>query len=268
MGATLDDLEAQLRDLQGKLEQTRQALSAGGAPTGDPGSGDSGGGGAAGSFTPDIGQHIGVDGSLTYDFTGHIHAQGLDLDAGGGAGNNPNVRWLRTSDGALVAQIDASSVGHVSTIEMVADDTSGSVGSAALTAIYDENVPLASVLASAAYVGPPSTPLITNRVAKIIDGAGVSDFLQLAARAQRSINFGVNQVTFAASTLSAPTAINHGLTSAPGIGKTPIAVLATSIGGALITYDTRAYNATQFTAQGLFGTATTGTFSFVWIAIG
>lgn len=49
---------------------------------------------------------VGSDGSISYDFAGHIHAQGLDLDAGDDQTppTERRIRWLRTSDGALVAQ--------------------------------------------------------------------------------------------------------------------------------------------------------------------
>src|SRR4051812_34771973 len=51
---------------------------------------------------------VAPDGTVTYDFAGHVHAQGLDLDAGTNATppDTDKLRWIRTSDGAVVA-VDA-----------------------------------------------------------------------------------------------------------------------------------------------------------------
>lgn len=50
---------------------------------------------------------INPDGTIGADFTGHVHAQGLDLDASTGPvpPSVDRVRWLRASDGAAVADI-------------------------------------------------------------------------------------------------------------------------------------------------------------------
>jgi hypothetical protein len=67
---------------------------------------------AGDTFTPDAGQRIDAQGHVTYDFTGHISAEGLDLNAvttGGPVAPSPpddrRVRWLRESDGSLVAEV-------------------------------------------------------------------------------------------------------------------------------------------------------------------
>jgi hypothetical protein len=86
----------------------------------------------ADSFAGDGGQHLAADGSITYDFSGHVHATGLDIDAAP-AGNIPPanaVRWLRTSDGAVLALIGAD-VGTDLQLEALAPD--GSPGQAGLT---------------------------------------------------------------------------------------------------------------------------------------
>lgn len=62
----------------------------------------------ANGFTPDGGQRVDAQGHITYDFTGHIHAQGLDLDAGADIATIPNdrrVRWQLQSDGSVVADV-------------------------------------------------------------------------------------------------------------------------------------------------------------------
>ncbi|MCW2986721.1 MAG: hypothetical protein JWR63_4291 [Conexibacter sp.] len=55
------------------------------------------GGGGGDYFAPDAGQRIDAQGRVTYDFTGHIHAQGLDLDASPLTYDSPvdrKVSWL------------------------------------------------------------------------------------------------------------------------------------------------------------------------------
>lgn len=90
-----------------------------------------------------------------------------------------------------------------------------------------------------------------------------SDVLLLATTGtQRKVAFGTATVTFTAATVSAATAVNHGL------GVTPVAVIASGVNAAVF-YDTRTYTSTQFSAAGYapFG-ATSGTFTFAWVAIG
>jgi hypothetical protein len=69
----------------------------------------------ADTFTPDIGQRIDPAGRVTYDFDAHIHARGLDLDAGTGASApaDRRVRWLRTNDGAMMASLYGTELGSL-----------------------------------------------------------------------------------------------------------------------------------------------------------
>jgi hypothetical protein len=54
------------------------------------------------------GMRVDPDGRITYDFDGHIHAQGLDLDAPLNPPTGENeVRWLRTDTQALLAFLAA-----------------------------------------------------------------------------------------------------------------------------------------------------------------
>jgi hypothetical protein len=51
-------------------------------------------------------------GNVGANFTGKVHATGLDMDAALGNVTNVNsIRWLRQSDGAVVAHIDANVLG-------------------------------------------------------------------------------------------------------------------------------------------------------------
>jgi hypothetical protein len=59
-------------------------------------------------FAPDGGQRIDGNGRVTYDFTGHVHALGLDLDAGAdidASAADRKVRWTDTGNGAVVAEV-------------------------------------------------------------------------------------------------------------------------------------------------------------------
>jgi hypothetical protein len=53
------------------------------------------------------GMVIGLDGRVTYDFQGHVHAAGLDLNAGDGSTVEPlaSVSWLRPSTAEPIEQI-------------------------------------------------------------------------------------------------------------------------------------------------------------------
>lgn len=55
------------------------------------------------SYAPDGGQRIDANGLVSYEFEGRIRAQGLDLDAG--HETQRLIRWIRTSDGAVIAQL-------------------------------------------------------------------------------------------------------------------------------------------------------------------
>lgn len=91
-----------------------------------------------------------------------------------------------------------------------------------------------------------------------------NDVLLLAVTGTaRKIAIGTGTVTFTAAVFSAASTITHGL------GTTPTVVLGTSIGNSVIVIDTNTYTSTTFKANGgSVGGVTTGTFGFVWAAIG
>lgn len=89
-----------------------------------------------------------------------------------------------------------------------------------------------------------------------------NDVLVLASTGTaRKVAFGTSTVTFTASTVSATTNVTHGL------GVAPISVQLTSeaLGIGLVV---SAKGSTTFTAQGWTPTATSGTITFDWVAIG
>jgi hypothetical protein len=138
----------------------------------------------ADTYTPDLGQHIDDQGRVTYEFGGHVHAQGLDLD--GGTTDTPpadrRVRWLRSSDGAAVAEIFGYQQFESGLIAN-AVDPDGGIAFSELGALSASH--FAYVRASTQSAGNPNSALDTVRAnagpagAIIITGIGLSNFLQI-----------------------------------------------------------------------------------------
>ena len=127
---------------------------------------------------------IGPSGQVGADFTGHVHAQGLDLDVG--TTTTPpdvdRVRWLRASDGAARASLYA--------VDIPAGD---------LPAHVSMDIEVA------------------GHTQKLLDSNGLSGFPQLAgAAANRVLDFGSAVLTWAGgSPLSTILAVAHNLNVAP-----------------------------------------------------
>lgn len=138
---------------------------------------------SADTFTPDVGQHIAPDGTVTYEFEGHVHAEGLDLDAWTAAGAPPadrKVRWLRESDGAVIAELYGShdQTDDASTLTLRAQRSDGS-----------DRAQL-DLVSGDAFNPPRVGTFILGGTRTIIDGDGVSSFLQLGAGADHVALFG------------------------------------------------------------------------------
>lgn len=185
------------------------------------------------SFTPDGGQRIDAQGHVTYDFTGHIHAQGLDLDAGDDKSppGDRRVRWLApdgTDDvgiwGAVGGRASLYGHGFGAQVEIATDDDSGaSLASARLNVGQH-----AGSLSGDASVSVDVTGNAGTGPSKLLlDAAGASDWLQLvqtnAAGAHRRIvaDFGHGWLHFAGGGLSDSLHVLHGLRTAQGIGLVP-----------------------------------------------
>lgn len=165
---------------------------------------------------PDIGDgytptfiRVNADGTISYDFDGHIHAQGLDLDTAPAADFSKNqVRWTRTSDGAIsgyLASVDAESVDGTFFSQMVA--------------LSPDNTDSAVLQAAAENTGGLLTRLraiIGGTQVTMLNGAGESSFLQLNTLAKRKLSFGVNTSNYGAG-VTGNVAIAHGLGVAPVI---------------------------------------------------
>lgn len=139
---------------------------------------------------------VGPDGSIGANFTGHIHAAGLDLDLAGNATppDTDKIRWLRSDGsgpvelagyefaGALTALYNAiAGVGGSSQIGLQAKVPSAGVHGAQL--IVQGNDSTDSL--AAVYVG---AGLFGNKI--LIDGLGESSYLQLSSL-RKELDYGL-----------------------------------------------------------------------------
>jgi hypothetical protein len=152
------------------------------------------------------------DGSILFDFQGHVHAQGLDLDAAPVAAGPPavnSVRWLDAANGALIASVVGShaaagaqnsiigvnafpeAVGESALVNLTALNDAGTTAEAGIqigrAGTKDIGVG-AGVDRIHAFVTKPAG----FDDVKILDGNGGSDFLQLYTgnNVRRAIQFG------------------------------------------------------------------------------
>jgi|HubBroStandDraft_6_1064221.scaffolds.fasta_scaffold259795_3 hypothetical protein len=87
-------------------------------------------------------------------------------------------------------------------------------------------------------------------------------FLQVAGDQVLQLAYGSSTVTFTASNFSALTAVVH------NIGRVPVWVGATNSANNGVWFTSSSKTTTQVSIGGWFYTATSGTFSFDWVAIG
>jgi len=151
---------------------------------------------------------IGDDGSIGADFTGHVHAEGLDLDAG--TSSTPpdadRVRWLRTPTGAVVAELygwrAAVGLGQMATLELRARDNAGTNadGAQALLEAVGTGSEAASVTASmrngfgGSVIAAAVDALGNTSQRKVVGSDGSSDF-QRSAVARLGAPKGINAFT-------------------------------------------------------------------------
>jgi hypothetical protein len=139
-------------------------------------------------YAPDVGQRIAPNGTVTYDFDAHLHARGIDLDAGVGIppATVSTVRWLRQSDGAQVAQLVAVESGDDSAIVQAMSPESANVRQAQLSAVAGRNSgDIAVVQAFATSVAHPA-----GHVAQIIRDDGTSGFVQTRGATNTFLSWG------------------------------------------------------------------------------
>lgn len=142
--------------------------------------------GVGDSYSPAF-MTVNPDGSITFDFTGHVHAEGLDIDAGliDDPPDEHRIRWLRASDGAAVADFQAYEDGNSPPNAATRWDLNDNWPTAAdrqITQIYQMTrgtAPANPVVGAAARIGTGTTGTNTRSGgAVIIDSNNDSDFLR------------------------------------------------------------------------------------------
>lgn len=141
-------------------------------------------------------------GNVGADFTGHVKATGLDLEAGTTASppNDRKVRWLRTSDGAVIANLAAFNLGGGSSLNLSAQGPGTDVGSTQIEGTRAANTSdFARVLAQAGFNGGGVSEVTANvsrdiggpvetRGVRIIGSDGSSDYVVVESGRKRGNN--------------------------------------------------------------------------------
>lgn len=131
------------------------------------------------------------------DFEGHISAEGVDLLAATSSTDEADrqVRWLRESDGSLVARVKAYTGGASAVSELATERGAGS----ALSSLVARQGDLAnrakvnaSLTAAGAEVYASASFGANSELRRIIDDAGSSDFVQGRAESLKEIRGIVN----------------------------------------------------------------------------
>lgn len=170
-------------------------------------------------------------GAVGVDFTGHVHAKGLDLDEAqvGVPPDTDRVRWL---DPGGVAREFLAGVNFGGQRRLLAEST-GAVGQDAqvfLAAIGDAGASSARIEINAGPGGTSVDAILGGPISRrISDTLGRSGFVQITnsvALGEHLLNIGTATVTFpGGSTNSGGVVVPHGLTDRTGAGVIPIAVL-------------------------------------------
>lgn len=210
---------------------------------------------------------VAADGSVSYDFEGHISAEGLDLLASDDISTPPQdrkVRWLRQSDGSTVAEVFGFDASGVTAGELRAKDPADAQRYAKLQTVVGSGGPTARVWAIARYGASTGFRMVT-------DQDGKSDFLQQTPAAKTTVAFGkADNVPTPA--LGVGGAAN--LTFAHGLTFTPTYAFVTIRPGGGLYYGfsvigTFAVSVTQITAtvHNHAGAVGASTINLQWLAV-
>lgn len=144
---------------------------------------------------------VNANGTIAYNFAGHVHATGLDLDASTTATDpaDRKIQWLRQSDGALIADIAGRDLGGLDVLQLrgkaVAPSTKGAVvmrgeepgGVGAQSNLVIEK---ATGVAGRITVQADTAAGAAGNIKTIVNGADSSDWLQLLTTANVKLQFG------------------------------------------------------------------------------
>lgn len=205
---------------------------------------------------------VDAQGRIGANFSGHVHAAGVDLDASEVNSISPaapnRVSWQRKSDGALVADVSA----------YTGPDNTGlppNIGQLLLQAQAPAAGGRGIVTATAAHSDG------TGVEVAVIDSDGGSRFPQLAGSLdpdiaiKRLVARGSGSVHFAASTVSNAYDVLHGLGALP-VSVQITAVSAFALSGLSWFVDLGASTATTFRVRAGYGAAITSDIPFMWHA--
>jgi hypothetical protein len=167
-------------------------------------------------YSPDVGQTIAPDGTVTYDFNAHLHARGIDIDAG--LSFDPpvdrRVRWLRATDGALVADVYATddSSGNREAV-LIARGRSAITADSEIVARNEDNTAESAVFRTWAGGGmvPRAEALAGAKQATVLDSNDVSSFLRWIAPSAARIDGGSVVVTFDGVNSAVSATVSHRL---------------------------------------------------------
>jgi hypothetical protein len=242
--------------------------------------------GAQPSYSAHGGMTVAADGQIAYDFDGHIHSQGLDIDVARTGEHGPSnaVRWTdligaagRAPDG-VVGEIFVQS--RADLILQSKSQTNNSVASAQLIARRLDGK-IAALTAQARGPADPGFPDMIRADAQagsqqrmLLDSAGRSDLVQAGRTATSpggpfrfALDAGIATIVMNAPSTGALT-VTHSCGVAPHVVVVPV------VGGSLLTsviMQVGARDAATFIAQAqvmVAGDFTNGTLQFCWIAVG
>src|SRR6185312_11804596 len=182
----------------------------------------------AGSFTPDGGQRVDDQGHVTYDFTGHVHAAGLDLDAGADSAppDDRRVRWL-TESGGVVAQVYGTRQGtHNLLVAKAGDPANVNDANFEAQAASTAGAALLDLIAGA--TGVSVRAAAAGKSATVIDNLGRSSFLFSVGGVAIRVNMGSFPGVSFGGGAGAFVTIAHGLGGSPSgsIGGAQVGVTA------------------------------------------
>lgn len=239
--------------------------------------------GGSDSLQPNV-LTVAADGTIGANFTGHVHAQGVDLDAATSA-TPPSadvVRWLRTDTGGLVAQIQAyytGPAGASSTSLLVHSQGTTDAGTVTLRAIDDTGATQASLQLNQINRGAMPNPLVTGtnteidvflaggaQANRLLGADGSSHYLQQPSATNLKLEAGTGTfVGNGTSSVNPTAALNTNLASIVATAACPV---PSPTWGGYLSCVNAAPTALQFAANtnGSFANGTT--YHFLWIAIG
>lgn len=137
------------------------------------------------AFAPDTGQTVDAAGRVTHNFTGKIHAVGLELDITTFAGSPDfSVRWLAPGGAA------GATINTVQALEFFGGPAISN--SLALLSASPDNHRAAQLYMTAADIAADSSirVAVAGGFHTLLDGTGQSEFLQLLTLAQIKLQFG------------------------------------------------------------------------------